>query len=90
MMKSMDKDPKAKKKGASGVSKAAKKAVPMGKISKEDYKTMPRNEKGIITYDTIKKTRAAKGAKPAAAKKPTKKLMMKKTSRPMTGEIKFR
>ena len=48
----MDKDPKAKKS--------------TGKISKSDWKKMPRNKQGIITNDTIKKTRAAKGAKPAA------------------------
>jgi hypothetical protein len=83
MMKSMDKDPKAKKKSASGVSKAAKKAVPMGKISKSDYKTMPRNEQGVITYDTIKKTRVAKGKKAAPKKKSYPKLMMKSSSRPM-------
>lgn len=70
-MKSMDKNPKAKKSG--------------GKISKSDWNKMPKNKQGIITNDTIKKTRAAKGAKPAAAKKKSyPKLMMKSSSKPMS------
>jgi hypothetical protein len=78
-MKSMDKDPKAKKS-----------AVRKGNISKSDWKKMPKNKEGVITYDTIKKTSAAnrakaKGAKPAAAKKKSyPKLMMKSSSKPMS------
>jgi hypothetical protein len=30
------------------------------KITKGDWKTMPKNKQGMVTFDTIKKTRAAK------------------------------
>jgi hypothetical protein len=30
------------------------------KITKGDWKTMPKDKKGMVSYDTIKKTRASK------------------------------
>jgi len=50
----MDKSPKAKKDGSPKKAKAG--------VSKADWKKMPKNKQGVITYDTIKKTRAAKSS----------------------------
>ena len=41
-------------------------------ITKEDWKTMPRDSKGMITYETIKKTRAAKTPSTGATSQLTK------------------
>lgn len=50
----MGKSPKAKKDGSPKKAKAG--------VSKADWKKMPKNKQGVITYDTIKKTRAAKSS----------------------------
>jgi hypothetical protein len=58
MYNSKDKSPKSKMKLKA---KGAKSASGGGKLAKADWKKMPKNKQGVITNDTIRKTRASKG-----------------------------